>query len=90
VLDASVVLSKGTGQPQRIDLSPALPEIIVDGAPSGATLSVIAGSVLTATIDNTFTPGTWSAVSGSQAIASGRRAFKLGGPGTAPVSIAWT
>ena len=88
-LDSSVVLSKGSG-PHRVTLSPATPEVIVDGAPSGASVAVISGSVLSATIDNTFTPGAWSAVSGSQAVASGRRAFKLAGADHARLSITWS
>ena len=90
MLDPSVVLSKGGGSPQRLVLSPAAPEVIVDAGSAGASVATVGGTVLSATIDNTFTPGTWAAASNPQAIASGRRAFKLGGPDHAPITITWS
>jgi hypothetical protein len=92
MLDASVVLSKiGTGTVnQRCQLSPASPDVIVDAGPGGATVVAVDGTVQSATIDNAYVPGAWTAVPGAgQAVAAGRRAFKLAGPGLATLAISW-
>jgi hypothetical protein len=78
VLDASIVVSKvGTETRQKILLSPASPDIIVDGGQRGGRCIRPQGQVVTCQSRNDFSPTTsWAAVAGTQAIsASTRRAF---------------
>lgn len=91
MLDPSTVLSKVGSDPLRVSLTPATPDLIVDGGSAGASVATLGGAPLTATIDNTFTPGAYAAAATPQAVAAGsRRAFKLTGNSHIPLVISWS
>jgi hypothetical protein len=86
MLDPSTVIGRNSGI-TLVDLSGSTPEVIVAGP--NATVTPLSGVALSAAIGNDFQPGSWAAVSGSQAVAA-RRAFKLGGPDHCILSVVWS
>jgi hypothetical protein len=91
-LDPSTVLSKVDGAPQRLVLSPTLPEIVIDGGAAGASVAFASGVALTVPVDNSFLPqSAWATASNPQAVAAAsRRAIRMGGPNHVPLTVSWS
>ena len=90
MLDASVVLNKN-GSSRGGVLSPASPDCIIDGGTAGATVTFgPARAPATATIDNTYTPGTYAAATNPfERGGDTRRVLKMGGSDHVPFSVSF-
>ena len=91
MLDASVVINKNSSARGGV-LSPASPDAIIDGGAAGATVTFGpgAGACVTATIDNSYTPGTLATATNPLNVAANtRRLLKMGGPDHVPFTVAF-
>lgn len=93
MLGPNVVVSKVGPLPQRVPINQASPDLIVSpGTGAGtASVEVFGPNVVTTTVDNAYTPGTWVAATNPTAVAANtRRAFHLNGDGHVPLKITWS